>query len=203
MPATDPIRPPRQARSRRTLSRIVSATETLLRERGPEAVTVQDVVARARTSVGSFYQRFSGKEELLRYVERTVLEDALARFDRGLTERITTDLSIEEQIRAVIALLVEEREAGASLPSADRLLRERADLVTRVLLERRPEIRHPEPEVAIPIGFVAVSGALRDRPSDMADEVLARELGRLWLSYLGGGQGARDAGGMDFFQVWS
>ena len=35
-------------------------------------LTVQDIVSRAGTSVGSFYARFSGKDDLFAYVEASV-----------------------------------------------------------------------------------------------------------------------------------
>ena len=67
---SSPVRPPVQARSRRTLARILDASLTLLGERGRDGLTVQDIVSRAGTSVGSFYARFSGKEDLLRTWKR-------------------------------------------------------------------------------------------------------------------------------------
>ena len=69
MPLPLPPHPPQQARSRRTLVRIVEASRTVIAERGRERLTVQEVVARARVSVGSFYARFAGREELLRYLD--------------------------------------------------------------------------------------------------------------------------------------
>ena len=44
--------PPKQARSQRTLERIVRAALEILNEKGPDAVTVQSVVARSGSSAG-------------------------------------------------------------------------------------------------------------------------------------------------------
>ena len=66
MPAT--FRPPRQQRSAATLDRIVKAAEELFADRGFEAATVDDIVARAGSSKGSFYSRFADKEALLGYL---------------------------------------------------------------------------------------------------------------------------------------
>jgi AcrR family transcriptional regulator len=70
------VREPLQDRSRRTLRRIVDAGLHLLATEGPDALTVTGIVRRARTSVGSFYARFPGKDDLLRYLGERALEEA-------------------------------------------------------------------------------------------------------------------------------
>lgn len=67
--AADPrtwARAPRQARSRETFERFVTATRELLEEgRSFESIGVADIVARADRTVGSFYARFDDKEAVL------------------------------------------------------------------------------------------------------------------------------------------
>ena len=70
------VQPPKQTRSRKTLERIVGAGLRLLEEGGPDAVTVQAVVSRARSSVGSFYARFAGKEDLLEHLRERLRTSA-------------------------------------------------------------------------------------------------------------------------------
>ena len=79
--------PPKQDRSRRTLERIETATLELIAEKGVEETTVQDIVKRARSSVGSFYARFPAKEDLLLHLEQKVWSRARDRFDEELEER--------------------------------------------------------------------------------------------------------------------
>jgi len=74
------VREPLQDRSRRTLERLVAAAARLLEEHGPDAVTVTGVTREARTSVGAFYARFSGKEEMVRYLGERWLAEALERW---------------------------------------------------------------------------------------------------------------------------
>jgi AcrR family transcriptional regulator len=74
------VREPLQDRSRRTLERLVAAAARLLEEHGPDAVTVTGVAREARTSVGAFYARFSGKEEMVRYLGERWLAEALERW---------------------------------------------------------------------------------------------------------------------------
>ena len=70
--------PPRQQRSAATLDRIVRAAQDLLAQRGYDAATVDDIVARAGSSKGSFYHRFADKEALLAYLGGECLARAKA-----------------------------------------------------------------------------------------------------------------------------
>jgi AcrR family transcriptional regulator len=81
------LRKPLQDRSRRTLERLVAAAARLLEEHGPDAVTVTGVTREARTSVGAFYARFSGKEEMVRYLGERWLAEALE-----LWQAVTADV---------------------------------------------------------------------------------------------------------------
>lgn len=71
------VREPLQDRSRRTLERLVASAARLLELSGPDAVTVTGVTREARTSVGAFYARFSGKEEMVRYLGERWLGEAM------------------------------------------------------------------------------------------------------------------------------
>jgi len=74
---TEPqVRAPLQERSRRTLARVLAAGWSLLESEGPDGLTVAAITSKARTSVGSFYARFRGKEDLLRYMAEQALEEA-------------------------------------------------------------------------------------------------------------------------------
>ena len=63
-PQAKHLNPPQQSRSQRTLERIVAASLELLATQGPSGLTVQAVVDKADSSVGSFYARFKGKDDL-------------------------------------------------------------------------------------------------------------------------------------------
>jgi AcrR family transcriptional regulator len=73
---TEPV----QERSRRTLERIVRATEQLLETKSFDDIGVDDIARRARCSTGSFYARFKGKDALLPYLYE--------RYDAELRPRI-------------------------------------------------------------------------------------------------------------------
>jgi AcrR family transcriptional regulator len=195
--APPPARPPLQARSRRTLARIMDASHALIAERGRDGVTVQDVVARARVSVGSFYARFAGREALLSYLDEELAARERGRWDGELGSRIGEDASLEARIRAVVELLV---SAAAVSHETHAHLRTAAANALRA----GRGIRHPDPDAAFEIGYAATLGAVRHRPPGWSNERLADELVRMWLGYLGAGTNQADEqkGGVDFFSVW-
>jgi AcrR family transcriptional regulator len=80
------VREPVQDRSRRSLERLVAAAARLLEAHGPDAVTVTGVAKEARISVGAFYARFSGKEEMVRYLGERWLSDAIEQWTSASRE---------------------------------------------------------------------------------------------------------------------
>src|SRR5688572_27091468 len=81
------LRPPKQARSQRTLERLLVAAEALLAERAWDEIGVAELSKAAGTSVGAFYTRFADKDALL---------DLLA-------ERYRADMArFAEQLRAAV-----------------------------------------------------------------------------------------------------
>jgi AcrR family transcriptional regulator len=85
-------REPQQARSRRTLEQLREAAWQLLENEGIEALTVVGVASGAGVSVGSFYARFEGKEELLDHLEAVALEASLRSWRDAAAEVETADL---------------------------------------------------------------------------------------------------------------
>ena len=213
------LKPPKQPRSRRTLERIVGAALDLLEEKGPEGVTVQAVVARARSSVGSFYARFGGKDDLLDYLASRVWDEALGRWNEAVAARAWPEMDLGELAGGAAALLFDVRRprvqqlraldrmtggSGAYDSFRQHLLQDLESL----LLERRSEIRHGDPRLAVRLGLRAVLGVVDAGVEPSSDseaesrEILVRECRDLLLAYLVGGP--RDGGQeqVEFFDVW-
>lgn len=177
--ATGGPRPPLQARSRRTLRNLEQAARELVSRDGAESVTVADIVARARSSVGSFYARFAGKEELFAHLSREGWREALARWQGAGVARAG---SPEAVVQALAAFLVDmerrdgtlQRSLAAVTPPDDGAAEFRRE-VSRSLAE--------------PLGLVG-KGEARVA---MALEVGLSVLGVLGREAAGGG----DAGGGD------
>ena len=228
------FRPPKQDRSRLTMDRIATAALELMGEVGVEGATVAAIVNRAGASVGSFYARFPGKEDLVRYLQERVWTDARERWDEALSAEAWEGLPIRSVVEGVVGLLLRSLKAdyqrrralgwhramdssGAELALSfhEHLL----STVTPLLLARREEISHPEPEAAIPFGYRAVVGAIREFLSLEEARALApervgvlpqeddfgRELARLWNGYLDPGTRSgleAEEGDVDFFDPW-
>ncbi len=217
---TTRLNPPRQSRSRRTLERIVGAALEILEGEGPEALTVQAIVDRAGSSVGSFYARFSGKDDLINYLGERVWREAASRWDAALAEQDWTDLSLEEALGSVVTLLSRVGRSRASyLKALDRTPGAADDAylafhthvirgLEALLLERAGEIAHPEPAVAVPLALraaLAVLDAPTGTPTDGPDlDRRVREAQLLVKAYLVAGAPEADGppGQVDFFDVW-
>lgn len=212
------LTPPQQPRSRKTLERLVAAGRAILEEQGPSGVTVHAVVARARSSVGSFYARFAGKEDLLAYLREQVRESVLSEWHDTLASKPWDGAGLREVAGAVVDHLIEVRarwhsslRSAAGLPAGEAdydAFRRRVveDLAVR-LLECRTEITHPSPELAARVGLWAVLGVI-DREGSAATETdldadsLRRECSGLLVTYLGGSPPG-DTAQVEFFDVWS
>lgn len=215
-----PHNPPRQSRSRRTLERIVRASLAILEEEGPEGLTVQAIVSRAESSVGSFYARFSGKDELLDYLGERAWREAADRWDQALASRDFGDLDLRGLIEGSVRLLGEAGRFRATyLKALDRAPGSRDDTfasfqrhvlrgMEHLLLSCSEEMDHPDPPVAVRLGLRAVLAVLDAPEGEEAQEVGSErrmeEAVTLLLSYLvRGDSGDRlDAGQVDFFDIW-
>lgn len=71
--ASVPSREPQQGRSRASYDRMIAAAESLLRERGSDDFTLLEVSRLGKVSIGSIYNRFDSKDDLIRAIQARVL----------------------------------------------------------------------------------------------------------------------------------
>lgn len=216
---TSKVHPPKQARSKRTLERIVSASLDILEAEGPAGLTVQHVVDRADSSVGSFYARFSGKEDLLDYLGDRVWREALERWNEVLRSRSWSELGLSGIVEGAARLLIDaQRTRSTYLEALDRAVggpnegyaRFRGELLTgleEILLERAGEIAHPDPTLAVRVALRAVLGIVdKDVSADdgsLDRETLIEECRVMVVAYLAGEVGGSpESGDAEFFDVW-
>lgn len=217
-----PPRPPKQLRSKRTLERFVRASLQILEEEGPEGLTVGAIVARAGSSVGSFYARFEGKEELLAYLGERVWREAAERWDAALESRAQAGLALAEVVEGSVRLLGDAAQTRATSLRALRGSPGAGDEayeafqahvlggVEGLLLACREEMVHPDPEVAVRLGLRAAMAVLEveDGGGDLRQDPipLERRMGEaasLLLGYLAGqAPGGTVSGQVDFFDIW-
>ncbi|MDP2958662.1 MAG: helix-turn-helix domain-containing protein [Longimicrobiales bacterium] len=196
----------------------MGASLEILEREGPEGLTVQAVVSRAGSSVGSFYARFRGKEELLHYLGERVWRESALRWDKAFAARAWTGLSLSEVAEGAVRLLGEAgRSRAVYLRALERGPRNRDDAyhafqahvmegVAGLLLARSGEMDHPSPEVAVRLGLRAVAAILEEGAAEEAIPLERRleEAARLLLGYLlrGDRGGTVRPGQVDFFDIW-
>ncbi|HEY4304712.1 MAG TPA: helix-turn-helix domain-containing protein [Gemmatimonadaceae bacterium] len=202
-----PLRAPQQTRSIETFNRMLDAAEDLLCSVSFDEMTIADVAAKARVTIGAFYARFRDKEALLRQLEQRMNDDFLALNDEnsGDLEQVSFDGMVLSHHRRLIAVYRRRRGIARALvlrSHSDGALKRRLDkLSNRTLPEFARAIRknaaidHPHPERAIRFALVAVRSVCREvvlfregwpDASPVSDDELARELARQFLNYLGG-----------------
>jgi AcrR family transcriptional regulator len=202
---------PQQARSRKTLARLVEACEGLLREKPFERISVSELAKRGRSSVGAFYGRFGGKEELLDFIDARGEKEILERWDDYFSAEKWQGVPAEEIVGRFVRfwvsahrarkgvlralfLRLRSRPTSATLARTRRLNRKVIDGLKGLLEQRKREIGHPDLDAAIPLGLVMVASSIREwvvfeelklYPRAPDDEALAAELTRAFNAYLG------------------
>jgi AcrR family transcriptional regulator len=199
------IRPPRQARSERTLERILAAAEALSAKRPLDEVSVDEIVEEAGTSVGAFYKRFPTKHALLPGLLARMQTRNLQQMREGLATpsarkmalgaRVVTLLARQADAlrahRAMVRAVVAARVGGGLALPVTELDQARAMLALLAdwLLERRTEIRRPDPEIAVRIALhFSISSLqltlLQDEAPSVSPDRLVAELAQAVIAYL-------------------
>lgn len=196
-----------------------------------DRVTVAGIVDRSGVSVGSFYARFGGKDDLIRYLQDRIWAAARDRWDKALEEYDWASLSLETVVQGVVGLLIGSfradyhqrevlgRERREDEEGARRVFEFHQHIlatVTPLFMAHRKEITHPDPEWAIRLAYRFAVGAIRELleleaavgivDGAPSSEAVVPELARAWVSYLGA-KGVDDSAGasqeVDFFDPWS
>ena len=199
---------PKQARSERTLQRLLDAAEALIKEKGHAAVSIPEIARRGRSSVGGFYARFRDKDELLRALEERHFIELSQRLERladarrwenapvaaiveaAVTELVTITRERRHMIAAFLVRAIEDpviREGGL------RFRRRVEERIGALLLARRSELAHPNPALAIDLGIQMAFALMQQHVlietrvggRTLSDEELRRELATLFLRYVG------------------
>jgi AcrR family transcriptional regulator len=208
-PRLETVARPKQARSERTLHRLLDAAEAVIEEHELAGLSIPEVVRRARSSVGGFYARFRDKNELLRALEERFFREQRVRLERLTKPDAWGDAPLAAIARACMRELVQVFRGRRALVRAFvaravhdyefrgealRFEREVAERVEALLLSRPGAIGHPRPERAVPLAVAIVFGSMtagvlfgdpRHPFAQLSDEEAADELARNFLGYLG------------------
>src|SRR5437588_1233867 len=202
-------RPAKQARSRLTLHRLLSAAEALLEHGGLDAATVPAIAETAGVSVGVVYRRFPGKDALLRAVYERFFSIYGEQNRARLQSLSMLDLPLSALARAVIVGMTQGYQQRRGLfraliryarthrdaefrAAAKKMSRDTSRAITCLLIRHRDRIAHPEPEKAIELGLLAVAATLQNILLEEETlhgieepEHLEEEMVRLFFGYLG------------------
>ena len=205
---------PRQARSRESTRKLLKAAAEVLGQHGLEGTTIPRIAEHAGLTPGAIYRRFPDKETLLETVILGILERQDERLRLALTPEMAREIPLrvfaEQTIsntliayRANAALLralrrfIQTREPSPFHRKAVALEMRTFQYLVGLFMERREEIRHPDPQTAVSLALVMQFSTIGELfiansdkkvwqtviPSD--DATLKRELLRSFLSYLG------------------
>jgi AcrR family transcriptional regulator len=200
---------PKQARSERTLQRLLDAAEALIKEKGHAAVSIPEIARRAGSSVGGFYARFRDKNELLRALEERHFIELLQRVESLADARRWANASTTTIVEAAVAELVSSTRERRHMIAAflvraveDPLIREGGlrfrrrveERISRLLLPRRAEMHHPDPALAIDLAIQMAFALMQQHVlieetqvagRALSDDELRRELATMFLRYVG------------------
>ena len=194
-----------QRRSQETRDRLLDAAEVLLTEGGLDAATVPDIAVRAGVAVGSLYRRFPDKDSVLRAVYERFFSRSLERNREALRPEAWKHASARQVVRLLVESLVAnyvhqrrllaalvqfaEKHADSAFRKQARAARREAfDAIARLLLERKDQIGHANPEHAIEFVLLVVGASLKQlvlqEQTTIRSEQLAGDLTELVISYL-------------------
>jgi AcrR family transcriptional regulator len=168
-------RAPKQTRSKQSFDRVIDAATQILAERGFAGLTLTQVSRQSRVSIGSIYCRVDSKEDLIRAVQARALKE----MDHEFAMLVNRVRRKSLPLRALVPTMV--RELALYLRRHAALLRAFMQQATHdsvvetvgkksfqqnaldfklILLDRRGEFRHPDPEHAAAMCFTVVYGCL-------------------------------------------
>lgn len=206
LPTLEWVRPPLQARTRRSLGQMLDAAERLVAAKGFDQTSIAEVAQAAGASVGGFYRRFRDKQGLLQALHERFCEEARATADVALDPVRWAGAPTAVVVREFIAFLLRiYRERAGSFRAylaagmSDETVRRRTeelraylhDRLRGLLATRRADLGHPDPDLAAAFALDLVLGTLSQAIQleqgvlGLDDARLDDELPRAFLAYLG------------------
>jgi AcrR family transcriptional regulator len=164
---------PRQARSIESTNRMLDAAERLMREGGPRAITIEAVIQRSETSMGSFYARFESREGLFqalheRFLDYVVQEELFQQL-KGAISQPDLASAVHTFISRLYLMQQKHRDATAFFlifNNGDAIMREQgaevsrafAELLYRLVKAHRSEVSHSNLRVASDFATILIVG---------------------------------------------
>jgi AcrR family transcriptional regulator len=213
MASRPPYKVPKQARSRKSLRRLLDAAETVFDKYGLEGATLPRIARGAGLSPASVYRRFRDKNALIRAVfsrASEVQSQELAKeIDleqmRGIGIRNFTNHWIGGMLKGYgtrtglirAAMMYAQQHPRAAFVRRQKELEiQNFRSMIQIFLLWGDEIRHPNPEHAVTYGAMMVAFTARELIlfdqaktfesfAPVSNDHLLKELSRAFLRYLG------------------
>lgn len=153
-----------QSRSQRTQDAILDAAEVLFAQHGVDGTAVAEIARRAQCSVGAVYHHFKDKDAVLYALYKRMTDRFQAVSASALDPARWEGASIEDILRGFLefSLRIERESPGfkqAALEAVQKdpaLQRHYAEILggiyqglRKLVLARRAEIGHPDPDLAV------------------------------------------------------
>lgn len=186
----------RRGERRRSATRtaLLSAAEGLFAVRGADAVTIDEIVARADVAKGSFYNHFASRDDLAREIARTVrdeIETEIAAANAGEPDpavrmirahAVALDYARRRPVRAQAQARLHAGAVSAEAPMNKGV---RADLEAGLAAGRFRDITVGAGVIFVLGVALGAMAALQDDPTAERAQALIRDLGPALLRGLG------------------
>jgi AcrR family transcriptional regulator len=152
---------------------MLDAAESLMREGGPRAITIEAVIERSETSMGSFYARFENREGLFQALHERflnyVIEDDLFQQLEGAIAQPDLASAVHIFISRLYVMQQKHRDAAAFFMvfnSGDSIMREQGAEISRAFTEllhqlvktHSAEVSHKNLRVASDFASLLIAG---------------------------------------------
>ena len=153
----------KQTRSEKTQAALLDAAEELIVEKGVDGASVTEIAKRAGASVGAVYHHFKDKTALRNAVFHRMTSEIADTNRQAADPARWRDASVHEMIEAFVSFRLHQTKAGGMSKRATALVmaddpdlkahmaeikREGNQRLLELLLTRKEEITHPDPEFA-------------------------------------------------------
>jgi len=202
------IHAPKQARSQQSMRRLIDAAREILNEDGLEAATIPRIAERAGLSVGSVYRRFPDKDALLREIciqyflekheflshmaDQIPPEAPLSDIIHGMAQGMMRSFMQDAGLMRATFFYSREQAEPKMRQKMERAGKRTFDLTVSILLSRREQISHPDPEMAVQLSITIILATIRELvlfhfpKMTIADSTkIADELALTVIRYLG------------------
>jgi AcrR family transcriptional regulator len=202
--APETRRDPRQERSRETVSYILQAAAQVFGRLGYAGATTNKIAERAGVSIGSLYQYFGNKDEILRVLLEKHHREVHDVIDGAHAKLADPDIPLDHGLRHLLDGLLELHANDPALsrvlalvmhgPEGRRVCKDEEDdryfEEVKAILEQRPEVRFDDADTAARLVVQTVELLTRwlghEAPKELNARDFVDEMLTMLLSYLTG-----------------